>query len=149
MTGAELEALLAEELPITQHLGIQVEHLDAEGLTLRLPLAANRNHKGAAFAGSLNAVATLAAWGVLVATLTRSEVDAHVVVQDSSIRYLKPVRGDALAFCPAPKPAELRKALAVFAKRGRARIPFEVSITDAGEAAALYQGRYVMHRRGA
>ena len=62
---ARLGEVLAAELPITQSLGIRVESRSGGGLVLWLPLAANRNHKGAVFAGSLNAVATLAGWGAL------------------------------------------------------------------------------------
>jgi thioesterase domain-containing protein len=148
VTPAELQALLSRELPITQHLGVEVLRLDDTGLELRLPLAANRNHKGAAFAGSLNALATLAGWGVLVDVLARRGVDAHVVIQDSSVRYLAPVHADAVARCAAPHSAPLERALATFGRRGLARLALTAEIAQNGKPAVAFQGRYVFHRRG-
>jgi thioesterase domain-containing protein len=148
VTAAELQALLGQELPITLHLGVEVLRLDGDGLALRLPLAANRNHKGAAFAGSLNAVATLAGWGLLVDALARSGVDAHVVIQDSSIRYLAPVYGDAVARCAPPDSALLDRALVTFRRRGLARLTLSAEIVEQGTPAVTFQGRYVFHRRG-
>ncbi len=146
MTAAELQELLAAELPITQHLGIRVGHLDAERLELVLPLGANRNHKGTAFAGSLNAVATLAGWGTLVAALARRGIAAHVVIQDSAVRYLEPVRGEAVARCRGPDDAALDQALATFARRGKARVRLEVEVFDGATRAVSFGGRYVLHR---
>lgn len=148
MTPAELQALLSQELPITRHLGVEVLRLDETGASLRLPLAANRNHKGAAFAGSLNALATLAGWGVLVDSLERHGVDAHVVIQDSSVRYLAPVYSDAVARCSAPDSALLERALATFGRRGLARLTLSAEIAQDGAPAMTFQGRYVFHRRG-
>jgi thioesterase domain-containing protein len=148
VTPAELQALLSRELPITQHLGVEVLRLDDTGLELRLPLAANRNHKGAAFAGSLNALATLAGWGVLVDVLARRGIDAHVVIQDSSVRYLAPVHADAVARCAAPHSAPLEHALATFGRRGLARLALTAEIAQDGQPAVAFQGRYVFHRRG-
>jgi thioesterase domain-containing protein len=125
-----------------------VARLDAAGVALRLPLAANRNHKGAAFAGSLNAAATLAGWGVLVDGLARRAVDAHVVIQDSVVRYLAPVHGDALARCPAPDPQAMDKALATLARRGLARVSLDAEIVSGDTRAVEFTGRYVFHRRG-
>jgi thioesterase domain-containing protein len=148
VTPAELQALLSQELPITQHLGVEVLALDDAGIALRLPLAANRNHKGAVFAGSLNALATLAGWGVLVDALERHGVDAHVVIQDSNVRYLAPVHADAIARCSAPDPALLERALATFGRRGLARLTQSAEILQEGTPAVTFQGRYVFHRRG-
>jgi thioesterase domain-containing protein len=148
VTPAELQALLSQELPITQHLGVEVRGLDETGIELRLPLAANRNHKGAVFAGSLNALATLAGWGVLVDSLERHGVEAHVVIQDSSVRYLAPVHADAVARCCAPDSALLERALATFGRRGLARLTLSAEIAQDGTPAVAFQGRYVFHRRG-
>ncbi|MGH7559546.1 MAG: YiiD C-terminal domain-containing protein [Gemmatimonadales bacterium] len=150
MNADGLQALLATELPITQHLGIEVVRLDESGVELRLPLAANRNHKGALFAGSLNAAATLAGWGVLVAALETRGVDALVVIQDSSVRYLSPVRSDAIARCAAPAAEALDTALRTLQRRGLARLALTAEIGEGKERepAVRFTGRYVLHRPG-
>lgn len=145
---AELARVLAEELPITQSLGIGVRSASAGGVVLTMPLAANRNHKGTVFAGSLNAVATLAGWSVLWTVLREAGVRAHVVIQDSTVHYLVPARSDVAAEARSPDPEVLERALALLARRGRARVALDAVVHDAdGGSVATLRGRYVIHRR--
>lgn len=143
-----LSQVLADELPITQSLGIGVVRASPGQVVLGLPLAANRNHKGTVFAGSLNAVATLAGWSLLWVTLRAHDRDAHVVIQDAVVRYLEPARSDVLATCDAPESAVLESALSTLSRRGRARVALAATVTDAeGVTVATLAGRYVIHRR--
>ena len=131
-TPRELARVLMEELPITQSLGIGVATAEVNRVVLTLPLAANRNHKGTVFAGSLNAVATLAGWS-----------------QDATIRYLEPAHGDVRATCSGVDPAELDRAMAILTRRGRARVALAVEVHDPDQRlVATLAGRYVIHRRG-
>jgi thioesterase domain-containing protein len=88
-----LRAKLAREMPVTQSLGIRVVGRQDGGLVLEAPLAANINHTGTAFAGSLNAAATLAGWGTVWLLLRERGIRAHVVLQDSTVHYVRPVTG--------------------------------------------------------
>jgi thioesterase domain-containing protein len=143
-----LAEVLAAELPITQSLGIGVVEAGLERVVLSLPLAANRNHKGAVFAGSLNAVATLAGWSLLWVALRQNDLHAHVVIQDATVRYLEPARSDVRAECTTPPTAAVPHALEVLARRGRARVTLEATVRDAeGTVVATLSGRYVVHRR--
>jgi len=145
-----LARVLAEELPITQSLGIGVVAASADQVVLSLPLAANRNHKGTVFAGSLNAVATLAGWGLLWVALRERQLDSHVVIQDATVRYLVPARGDVQARCTTPEPGILDAAEAMVRQRGRGRVALRADVTDAeGTVVATLAGRYVIHRRQA
>ena len=74
-----LQRLLNTELPITRHLGLRVLVADPGRVILNAPLAPNRNHKGTAFAGSLNALATLAGWSWLTTFLHHHRLAAQVV----------------------------------------------------------------------
>lgn len=60
-----LQARLLEEIPLARHMEIRVLCSDRRSLLLSAPLAANSNHKGTAFGGSLYSVAVLAGWGLL------------------------------------------------------------------------------------
>ncbi len=82
----ELQEILAREIPITQHLGISIESYDKTGLTLKAPLQQNINHKSTAFAGSLNALLTLAGWGLLWLLLQERDMHAQIVIQESMIQ---------------------------------------------------------------
>lgn len=146
--AASLGQVLADELPITQSLGIAVREASAGRVVLTLPLAANRNHKGTVFAGSLNAAATLAGWGALWQSLQDAGVAAHVVIQDGTTRYLAPARTDVLAECLCPPAEVMQPALAQLARRGRARVRLEVVVRDAaGDVVASLHARYVLQRR--
>jgi thioesterase domain-containing protein len=138
-----LQRVLAAELPITQHLGLRVGAADEHGLSLRLPLAPNRNHKGTLFAGSLNAAVTLAGWGALWLLLDRERVGAHLVIQDSTTEYLRPVADDCEAVCAWPAASTLRRFLETLRRRGRARITLEAGVVDRGVPAVRFTGRFV------
>ena len=145
---ALLEALrqtLRTEMPVTQHLGIEVASYRGGVLTLRAPLAANVNHKGTAFGGSLNAIATLACWGVLWLALGESGVAGEAVIQDSSVRYLRPVADDFTARAGPPDPEAFQRLLAAIRRRGRGRIGLSAEVLDAGGVAVNFSGRYVVH----
>lgn len=144
-----LQATFAHELPITRPMGILVESYDGAILTLKAPLAANINHKDTAFAGSLNAVATLAGWGLLWLVLNEAGEEAKVVIQESSIQYLRPVTTDFSASCHKPSTDRLARFLDILRARGKARIELTVSIEHAGKTAVLFKGRFVAHRIGA
>lgn len=144
---AALREVWASRMPITAALGVRLAALDRASLTLAMPLDPNRNHKGTLFAGSLSALATLAGWSAIWLLAREAGEAAHVVIQDASIRYLRPVRSDATARCPLPDPAAHDRLLTTFRRRGRARVPLHVTVHDAdGEEVATFSGRYVMHR---
>ncbi len=134
-------------MPITGALGIEALAATDRELLLRLPLAPNRNHKGTMFAGSLSALATLAGWSTLWLLMRDADRESHIVIQDASIRYLRPVRTDATAHVTFPGRDEHDLMLDTFARRGRARLPLEVAVRDeSGEIVAGFRGRYVVHR---
>ena len=139
-----LQQTLEHEIPLTQHLALQVLSYDEHGLTLGAPLAPNINHKRTAFAGSLNSVVTLAGWGLLWLILQEQELSARVVIQDSSCSYLRPVSEDFTAFCQKPAPAEIVKMADSLRKRGRARLGLHVEVRNPTGLAVSFTGRYVM-----
>ena len=86
----QAQAFFHEQIPITRAMGVRVVANDENGFVIEAPVALNSNHLRTAFGGSINAVATLAAYGFL--WLELNEAAAHVVVAESSIRFLRPVR---------------------------------------------------------
>jgi len=140
---AELRGKLASEIPVTQHLGLEVVSWDAGGLVLAAPLAKNVNHQGAAFAGSVNAVASLAGWGWAWLALRRAGVSGHVVLQDSAIRYLRPITGDFTARCPAPDRRTLEHMLEGMKRHRRGRLSLAVEVQAGDVPVAAFEGRFV------
>lgn len=142
----EFQAALHSAIPITRALGLRVAAYDAAGLALTAPLAPNRNDKGTVFAGSLNTALTLAGWGLLWLALREHGRAGVVIIQDSSIEYLRPVADDFVARCARPAPAELERLLATLERRGRARIELAGEIVEGGQVAVMFRARYVVQQ---
>lgn len=122
-------------------MGLRVVANDDGGFAVEAPVAPNSNHLRTAFGGSINAVATLAAYGFL--WLEVNDASAHVVVAESSIRFLRPIRETIQAVCSRPAAAELAAFQSAFAAKGKARIYLRVNIVGAGEIAAEFEGMFV------
>ena len=137
----QAQAFLHEQIPITRAMGLRVMANDENGFVVEAPVALNSNHLRTAFGGSINAVATLAAYGFL--WLELNEAAAHVVVAESSIRFLRPVRETIRAVCARPASDELEAFRAQFVAKRKARITLRVNVIEAGQTAAEFEGSFV------
>jgi thioesterase domain-containing protein len=141
MTELEAERYFHEQIPLTRAMGVRVVTNDETGFTVEAPVALNSNHLRTAFGGSINAVATLAAYGLLWLELRQPGV--HVVVAESSIRFLRPVRETIRAVCRRPATEELHAFRARFSGEGKARITLQVEVSENGQTAAAFEGCFV------
>ncbi len=138
------ERFFHEQIPLTRALEVRVESWDAHGFVLCAPLAANHNHLGTAFGGSLAAIALLAGYGLL--WLELDDRTAHLVVSESTLKFRRPVRGAIRAICRRPAAAVLAQFKADFATKGKARIRLEAVIESEDEIAVRFEGTYVALR---
>lgn len=122
-------------------MGLRVMAHDEQGFAVEAPVALNSNHLRTAFGGSINAVATLAAYGLL--WLELGDPAVHVVVAESSIRFLRPVRETIRAVCQRPEPDEWKIFRAAFESAGKARIKLRVEVVENGQTAAEFEGSFV------
>jgi thioesterase domain-containing protein len=139
-----LQQVMQAEIPLTRAIGIQLIAYDRECLTLGAPLAQNVNDKGTVFSGSLNAVATLAGWGLLWLLLDEYKLSGTIAIQDSTIHYMRPVRQDFSARCHRPASIELDQFRSTMQKRGRARLTDEAGVWEQNIALVMFSGRYVV-----
>lgn len=140
---SSLARALPRYFPVARHLGVRVREASLSHVILTAPLAPNRNRSGTAFAGSLNAVATLAGWSWLTLFLQEAGIRAQVVLQDSTIAYSRPATTDFRAVCVAPSTAEQGAFLAVLTRRGRGRVTLRVLLEAKDGPVATFTGRYV------
>jgi thioesterase domain-containing protein len=138
------EKFLHEQIPITRAMGLRVVANDERGFTVEAPVALNSNHLRTAFGGSINAVATLAAYGLL--WLEMNDPAVHVIVAESSIRFLRPVRETIRAVCLRPPANELEAFRTQLVEKGKARIVLRVNVTEAGQIATEFEGIFVARR---
>ncbi len=143
----ELERTLHAEIPLTRAMDVRVVRADQNGLVLAAALAPNLNHKKTAFGGSLNSLATLACWG-LIQLLVREHGQAiTVVIQESSVQFLKPVMQDFEATCPLPSAPVTERFLHMLERKGRARLALDAVIRAEGEIALRFHGQFVAYNR--
>ena len=142
MTELDAEQYFHQQIPITRAMGVRVVAHDENQFIIEAPVAQNSNHLGTAFGGSINAVATLAAYGLLWLALREQAV--HVVVAESSIRFLRPVRKTIRAICSRPDPAEWAAFRSQFAEKSKARLTLRVSVVEGDHPAAEFEGTFVV-----
>jgi thioesterase domain-containing protein len=141
MTEFDAEQYFHEQIPITRAMGVRVVAHDENQFIVEAPVTLNSNHLGTAFGGSINAVATLAAYGLL--WLELREQAAHVIVAESSIRFLRPVRETIRSICLRPDPGKWAAFQARFAEKGKARLKLHVSVVEGDQTAAEFEGMFV------
>ena len=125
-------------------MAIEVAAYDGQTLTVRAPLAPNRNVHGTAFAGSLFSTCVLTGWGATWLALRERGLSGSIVVADSQIRYRKAVSGDLVCRCTT-EPRSLDAAFAGFATSGRASLTLSCTIDNGGKLAVAFEATYVVH----
>ena len=139
------EEFLHERIPLTRAIGLRVVSADAAGFAVAAPVDQNRNHLNTAFGGSINAVATLAAYGLLWLELRNEAAD--VVIRDSSIRFLRPIRETINALCGRPDNRQLEEFKTQLRANGSARIALRVRVQENGALAAQLEATFVALRK--
>jgi thioesterase domain-containing protein len=141
MTEFDAEQYFHQQIPITRAMGVLVVTHDENQFIVEAPVALNSNHLRTAFGGSINAVATLAAYGLLWLGLRDHAV--HVVVAESAIRFLRPVREIIRAICLRPDHDQWAAFQTRFTEKGKAHITLRVNVVEAGQTAAKFEGIFV------
>lgn len=144
-----LEEVIIAEIPLSARMGVSVEALTNAGLRLSMPLELNRNPHQTAFAGSLNALCTLAGWGMAHLLLAEHGLEGQTVLRRSSIKYREPVESPRVtATCGPPPPGDLDHFLAMLRSKEQAKLELGVQIAgaDADRPAVLFGGSYVVSR---
>ncbi len=140
----ELQATLDREIPMCGQMGIRFHEVGADGLVMRLPLDQNRNHQQTAFAGSLNALCTIAGWSALYLLLRESGRNANIVIRRSTIRYHEPVGTSVIyARCLPTDPDAREYFLEMLDEKGQAKMDLTVEIAGLERSAVSFQGSYV------
>jgi thioesterase domain-containing protein len=142
-----LQGRIDGEFSLAKHIGVIVESADDAAVILRAPLAPNSNYKGTAFGGSLYSVAVLAGWAWCTRYMATRELAADAVIQQSSMRFLVPVRGEMRASAAAPSEAQVDEFLKMLQRAGRGRIRLQVDIHSEHTLATQFDGVFAAARR--
>ncbi len=142
-----LETLLHQEVPLSSHMAVSVDHYDGQQLTLKAELQPNINLHGTAFGGSLYSLCALTGWGLFHLQLEEQGVAADTVLGKAEIRYLLPVKGDLTAQSRESSASVIHAALDQLREKGRARAEVEIDILVESRVAAQFTGRYSILKR--
>ena len=143
-TITRLENLIAENIPVTQHLHFRI-HIDENLLpVLEVPLEPNINHLGTAFGGSLSMLCTIGGWCCMYLLLENFKLQADILIQKSKMIFLTPVENDFSVTCELPDQSKLDMFARTFRRFGKSRIPITCFVQDnkQSKAAARFQGVY-------
>lgn len=141
MEVKELEKYLYEQIPASKLLEVGVKYCSSSKIELKAPLAPNINHKNTVFGGSLSVLAILAGWSLVYMRL--EGIRNEIVIQQSTMSYLKAAKGAFTAVSVYEDSAVWSKFNRSFTKRGRGRIQVESNVFCKGEVVASFQGTYV------
>ena len=138
-----LQRRLDREFPLARYIGVRADCVDDHRVVLRAPFAPNANYKGSAFGGSLFSLAVLAGWAWATRHLAARQIDADVVIQESTVRYLAPATGELCAVLEAPAATAAQKFRRMLERGGRGRIRLQVGVFDGNTLATRFDGSYV------
>jgi thioesterase domain-containing protein len=141
----DLQGMLEREIPMCAQMGIRVAGFDEGRLAVSLPLELNRNHQQTAFAGSLNALCTIAGWGTMYLLLRRLDSAGNIVIRRSSIKYHLPVVAtEVVARCLPVDPIATGHFAEMLLEKGQAKFDLKVEILGDDRAAVSFSGSYVV-----
>ncbi len=144
MSAKGLESFLHAKIPLTRAMGLRVVTSNAQRLVLEAPLAANVNHLGTAFGGSLHALPTLACYAALWTLLHHAGIDGHVVVKRSQANYRAPVTDALRAVCVRPPAHACAEFLNDLRRHKKARMELQAIVEGKnGEPAVEFNGSFV------
>ncbi|MEZ4871082.1 MAG: YiiD C-terminal domain-containing protein [Bdellovibrionales bacterium] len=94
LTEKYLDDLL-NSIPVVKSLDVDVDHIGGNTVSLKAPLSTHINYEGTAFGGSINTLCVLSSYLLVHHLLKNAKLPfSHLVIQDSSIKYLYPVDKD-------------------------------------------------------
>jgi thioesterase domain-containing protein len=140
---AELEHYLHAQIPLSRAMAVRVLSIDERTVELSAPLAPNTNHHATVFGGSAAALAMLAAWSLLHTRLRAANVASRLVIQRSSIEYLRPMAGEFIARATLGELPQWARFASALTRRRPARIGVEAIVEHAGEVAVRFTGEFV------
>ncbi len=132
---------LRSQVPLIEHMGVDVVAWDGRTVVVEAPLAPNLNTHGTAFGGSLYNVAAMTGWSAVHLTLMDAGHTPSVWVAKGEIEYKTPVRGVLRGTATVSE--ELRAQLIQnYESKGRAKVAIDVVIREGEQDAVLLKAVY-------
>lgn len=134
---------LKTQIPLINHMGMLPLAYDGRSLVMSAQLAPNINDKGTGFGGSLATIATLCGWSMVTLYRREQGFDNDVVIHQSEIEYLAPVKGDFSAKVSLPDESALQRFNQRMDEKGRARLELKIDVVSDDITAMTLKAAYV------
>lgn len=138
-----LEAYIHRQIPITSHMGVAIVEATSQRVELSAPLALNINHRETVFGGSAAAVATLAAWTLVLVRLREAEIRGRLVIARNSMEYRKPITDDFTAIASFDAQDKWNRFVAMVTRKGRGRLRQTAELFLGNDSVAEFEGDFV------
>lgn len=139
----DLEAYIHRQIPITAAMGVRVAEATTERVELFAPLAPNINHRETVFGGSAAAVATLAAWTLVLVRMRAADLTGRLVIARNSMEFRKPITADFIGVAVADDLKSWDNFVAGLKRKGKGRVSAKSSLFLENVEAAMFDGQFV------
>ena len=141
-----ITAYLHQHIPLTAHMGVCVTAYNGTSVRLFAPLEANLNHQNTAFGGSLSTLGIMAGWTLLHIRLQEATISNRLVIQKSTMEFLKPATGDLEAVCSQANAEEWARFTQMITEKEKSRITLTAEIFSQNQRVAINEGVFVSLR---
>lgn len=139
----QLQRYLHQHIPLSAAMGISVQEINKQALTLAAPLAPNINHQETVFGGSASTLAILSAWSLLHTRLAEEGIASRLVIQRNEMAYLKPMNDEFTATAVLVDETDWPTFLSTLRRKGKARISVVASLDCKQIHAGKFSGDFV------
>jgi thioesterase domain-containing protein len=136
-------AYLHDEIPLTRAMGMAVSSWDGRTVSLTAPLEPNQNHTDTAFGGAISSLGIMAGYCLVHLLLQERRISHRLLIQKSTIDYLRPIDADMTATACVPEAGELAEFLETLLHKRRARLTLHSQVQCRRMLAATQTGLYV------
>ena len=139
----DIEAYIHRQIPITAAMGVRVTEATIRRVELAAPLEPNINHRETVFGGSAAAVATLAAWTLVLVRMRSAGLTGRLVIARNSMEFRKPITGDFTGVATEDNLKSWQGFVAGLNRKGKGRVTASASLFIDSVEAAAFQGQFV------
>lgn len=141
--NSELQQYIHQQIPITASMGVKVLQATTKQVELSAPLAANINHRETVFGGSAAAIATLAAWTLVLVRMRAEQLKGRLVISRNSMEYQQPITSNFTATATFEDLDSWTKFVAGLNRKGRGRVKAQSRLWLANQQVAHFNGQFV------
>jgi thioesterase domain-containing protein len=148
MDKKSLQDYILKNIPILGKLDFHVRSVENGKVVISAPFLPHVNHQNSVFGGSLGGILLLAGWAHVKYIMDGIDPSANVVVQNSNVRYMKPVKNDFYAVSKEIPKEHLDKFLKTFKRFGKAKIRAGAGVWEENglEELTEFEGDFVVFK---